>query len=184
MLEALGAEVILAPQVDGAPGPVTGADVTAAAEVAQWLAKEKGGFYVNQFHARFAGASENTGREIWEQSGGQIDAWVASVGTGATFLGVADTLRERNPSIVCAAVEPTGCQPHAGLPVTKSRPRILNVGLTTARGPARHVLRLSPGPGRGSGVRAVASRDRHLQTIPAHRKERWPWLPATSIEAA
>ncbi|PIK73677.1 cysteine synthase, partial [Methylobacterium frigidaeris] len=51
MLEALGAEVVLVPQVDGAPGQVTGADVNAAADVARRIAAERGGFYVDQFHA-------------------------------------------------------------------------------------------------------------------------------------
>ena len=48
MLEALGAEVVLVPQVDGAPGQVTGADVAAAAYEAQCLVLKRGGFYVNQ----------------------------------------------------------------------------------------------------------------------------------------
>jgi len=67
MLEALGAEVVLVPQVDGAPGQVTGADVAAAAEVAQRLAAERGGFYVDQFNAlEGPGAHEaTTGPEIW-----------------------------------------------------------------------------------------------------------------------
>ena len=123
MLEALGAEVVLVPQVDGMPGQVTGADVTAAAEIAQRLAIERGGFYVDQFHAPEGVRThqETTGPEIWEQSGGRVDAWIASVGTGATFLGVAAALRERDPSVICVAVEPTGCQPLAGLPVTKPR---------------------------------------------------------------
>ena len=64
---------------------------------------------------------ETTGPEIWEQSGGRVDAWVAAVGTGATFLGVAAALRESNPRVLCAAVEPIGCQPLAGLPVEKPR---------------------------------------------------------------
>jgi cysteine synthase len=123
MLEALGAEVVLVPQVDGAPGQVTGADVAAAADEAQRLALERGGFYVNQFHAPegMRAHYETTGPEIWEQSGGWVDAWVAAVGTGATFLGVAAALRERHPSVLCAAVEPAGCQPLAGLPVKKTR---------------------------------------------------------------
>jgi cysteine synthase A len=46
---------------------------------------------------------------------------VAAVGSGATFLGVAAALRRRNPRILCAAVEPLGCQPLAGLPIVKPR---------------------------------------------------------------
>ena len=60
-------------------------------------------------------------RKSGAQSGERVDAWVAAVGTGATFLGVAAFLRQRNPSILCVAVEPEGCQPLAGLPVTKPR---------------------------------------------------------------
>jgi len=123
MLEALGAEVVLVPQVDGALGQVTGADVNAAAEAARHIAVERKGFYVNQFHAPecLRAHRETTGPEVWEQSGGRIDVWVAAVGTGATFLGVAAFLRERNPSVLCVAVEPMGCQPLAGLRVTKPR---------------------------------------------------------------
>ena len=49
MLEALGAEVVLVPQVDGAPGQVTGSDVNAAAEAARHIAAERCSFYVDQF---------------------------------------------------------------------------------------------------------------------------------------
>ena len=123
MLEALGAEVVLVAQVDGAPGQVTGADVHAAAESARRIAAERGGFYVDQFHAPecIQAHRATTGPEIWAQSGGRVDAWVAAVGTGATFLGVAAVLRERNPGVLCAAVEPDGCQPLAGHPVAKPR---------------------------------------------------------------
>jgi hypothetical protein len=62
-----------------------------------------------------------TGPEIWTQAGGEVDAWVAAVGSGATFIGVATALRQRNPRILCAAVEPAGCQPLAGLTVEKTR---------------------------------------------------------------
>ncbi len=123
MLEALGAEVVLVPQVDGAPGQVTGADVAAAAAVAQRLAAERQGFYVDQFNAHEGVIvhETTTGPEIWAQTGGKVDAWVATVGSGATFIGVAAALRQRNPRIICAAVEPLGCQPLAGLSVQKPR---------------------------------------------------------------
>lgn len=112
MLEALGAEVVLVPQVDGAPGQVTGADVAAAAYEAQCLALKRGGFY-DQFHASegMRAHYETTGPEIWKQSGGRVDAWVASVGTGATFLGVAAALRESDPRVLCAAVERRAVSP-------------------------------------------------------------------------
>ncbi len=123
MLEALGAEVVLVPQVDGATGRVTGTDVAAAAEAARRIAAERGGFYIDQFHAPECVRAhlETTGPEIWVQSSGRVDAWVAAVGTGATFLGVGAALRKRNPGVICAAVEPDGCRPLAGEVVVKPR---------------------------------------------------------------
>ena len=121
MLRNLGAEVVLEPQVDGASGRVTGNDVAAAARTAERIARERGGFYVDQFHAPECVAAHRagTGPEIWAQSCGRLDAWVASVGTGATFLGVAAALRMHAPSLLCVAVEPTGCEPLAHRAVTK-----------------------------------------------------------------
>ncbi|MBV6305628.1 cysteine synthase family protein [Candidimonas humi] len=123
MLEGLGAEVILVDQVDGAPGQVTGADVQAAARMAQDLAAERGGFYVNQFHAVecIRAHEQGTGKEILEQLGYAPQAWTAAVGTGCTFMGVARALKAARPDTVCAAVEPEGCQALAGAPVTKAR---------------------------------------------------------------
>jgi cysteine synthase A len=50
---------------------------------------------------------EQTGREIVEQLDGKVDAWVASVGTGGTLLGVAEALKEANPDLMVAGVLPT-----------------------------------------------------------------------------
>src|SRR3954452_10949186 len=70
MLEALGAEVVLVPQVDGSPGRVTGADLDAAVAAAHRIVAEREGFYVDQFHAPegLRTHEETTGREIWEQA--------------------------------------------------------------------------------------------------------------------
>jgi cysteine synthase A len=130
MLEALGVEVVLVPQVEGIPGKVTGADIAAAEEIARQIAHDRGGFYVDQFHAPegLRTHEETTGPEIWDQAGTVIDAWVASVGTGATFLGVSAALRAHNPAILCAAVEPAGCEPLAGGPITKPRHLLQGTG--------------------------------------------------------
>ena len=50
---------------------------------------------------------DTTGKEILQQMDGQIDAWVASIGTGGTLLGVADALMEKNPDLKVAGVMPT-----------------------------------------------------------------------------
>lgn len=50
---------------------------------------------------------EQTGREIAEQMGGKVDAWVASIGTGGTLMGVAEALKESNPDLIVSGVLPT-----------------------------------------------------------------------------
>jgi len=121
ILKALGAEVILVDQVDGTPGMVTGRDIAAAADVARKIAQDRDGFYVDQFNAPEAIAAHETGtgRELVEQSGGGISAWVSAVGTGCTFVGVAKALKSWNEGIVCAAAEPLGCRPLLGEEVVK-----------------------------------------------------------------
>jgi cysteine synthase len=130
MLEALGAEVILVPQIAGEPGQVAGPDIVAAARIAEKLAAERGGFYVDQFHAPEGKAAHEAGtaRELIDAACGGIDGWTACVGTGCTFLGVARALRRDNPSVVCGAVEPAGCEVLAGQAVTKAKHLLQGAG--------------------------------------------------------
>ncbi|MBD2577966.1 cysteine synthase A [Oscillatoria sp. FACHB-1406] len=51
---------------------------------------------------------ETTGPEIWEQTDGKIDGWVAATGTGGTYAGVALFLKEKNPDIQCVVADPMG----------------------------------------------------------------------------
>jgi cysteine synthase len=51
---------------------------------------------------------ETTGAEIWQQTNGKIDAWVAATGTGGTYAGVALYLKEKNPQIRCIVADPMG----------------------------------------------------------------------------
>jgi cysteine synthase len=130
MLEGLGAEVVLVAQVDGCPGQVTGRDVESAADEARMIARARNGFYVDQFHAAegIAVHEMTTGPEILQQLGRPVDGWVAAVGTGCTFMGVAKALKAANSATVCAAVEPLGCQPLVGAPVTKARHVLQGIG--------------------------------------------------------
>lgn len=123
MMEGLGAKVVLVPQVDGVPGQVTGADVVSAAQEAARIACDEGGFYVDQFNAAegILAHETTTGPEILEQYGRPVDGWVAAVGTGCTFMGVARALKAAHPATLCAAVEPAGCEPLSGKPVAKAR---------------------------------------------------------------
>jgi cysteine synthase A len=129
MLEALGAEVILVPQIAGEPGQVTGPDIAAATRIAEQLAVDRGGFYVDQFNAPEGKAAHEAGtaREL-DAACGHIDGWTACVGTGCTFLGVARALRRANPSVMCDAVEPAGCQVLAGQAITKAKHLLQGAG--------------------------------------------------------
>jgi O-acetylserine dependent cystathionine beta-synthase len=102
IMKALGGEVILTPKDQG---------MKAAIAKAEELAKEIEGAYVpQQFVNPFNTEShyETTGPEIFEQMEGRVDAWVAGAGTGGTFTGVAQYLRERLPDVACYIVEPQG----------------------------------------------------------------------------
>lgn len=108
ILKALGAEVIRVPQVDGTPGKVTGNDIARAVEKAKEIVKEKNAFYVDQFNniSCVTAHYSTTGPEIWNDLDGNIDAFVASIGTGATFIGTSRFLKELRKNIFCAPVEP------------------------------------------------------------------------------
>lgn len=122
MMRALGAELMLVPQVDGQPGMVTGADIAAASARAKELAAALDGYYVDQFnHPGVVLAHEQgTGPEICDALGSTPTAFVSVVGTGGTFLGVSQYLKSVSPTTVCAVVEPAGAEALARRPVIKS----------------------------------------------------------------
>jgi len=126
MLEALGAEVVLVPQVDGSPGLVTGTDLAAAERAATGLARERSAFYVDQFREPDAirAHEEGTGPELWDQLEGRLDGFVACVGSGSTFVGVSRFLKRQRPDILCVAVEPEGAEVLAGKPLIKPRHKL------------------------------------------------------------
>jgi cystathionine beta-synthase len=103
-LRALGADVVL-----------TRSDVSKGhpeyyQDVAQRIADETGGYYVNQFanEANVKAHYEGTGPEIWAQLKGQVDAFVAGVGSGGTISGAGRFLKEQNPDICIVLADPTG----------------------------------------------------------------------------
>ena len=129
MLRGLGAEVMLAPQVDGEPGRVTGNDIAAAIEQAQILSAETGDFYVDQFHnpssikAHFHGTGPEIVRDL-----NTISAFVAAAGSGGTFVGVSQYLKQQNRDIVCAVVEPKGAEVLSGKPLLQPRHNMQGIG--------------------------------------------------------
>lgn len=130
MMRALGAEVVLVDQAPGSPpGQVSGEDLALVEKETERLVRELGAFRADQFHhTGNLHAHEHTGEEIWEQSGGTVDAFVDFAGTGGTFAGCARALRKHKPDIRCYLVEPAGAAYLAGRPISNPNHRIQGGG--------------------------------------------------------
>ncbi len=103
-MRALGADVIEIPSEDGR---ITKALVEAMMARAAEISASPGAFYADQFNNEDAlGGYDALGREIEEQTGGEVDAFVQAVGTSHCIAGVAQALRVRRPDVSVVAVEP------------------------------------------------------------------------------
>ncbi|MEY8385898.1 cysteine synthase A [Oscillospiraceae bacterium 38-13] len=100
LMAAYGAEVVLTEGGLGMAGAIARAEALAA--------ETPGSFIPGQFDnpANSAAHLRTTGPEIWEDTGGQVDIFVAGVGTGGTLTGAGRYLKQRNPAVRVAAVEP------------------------------------------------------------------------------
>ena len=100
LLKALGAELVLTPGVDGMKGAIARAEELKAAN--------PGSLILQQFDnpANPAMHERTTGQEIWRDTDGRVDIFVAGVGTGGTVSGVGAALKANNPKVRIVAVEP------------------------------------------------------------------------------
>lgn len=100
LLKALGATLVLTPGAEGMKGAIRKAN--------ELKEENAGAVILQQFDnpANPAIHEQTTAREIWEDTDGEIDIFVAGVGTGGTISGTASGLKRHNPAIVAVAVEP------------------------------------------------------------------------------
>ncbi len=101
LLRLLGAEIVLTPRARGMNGAI--------AMAKKMLEDTPGAFGPGQFDnpANPQVHRETTAEEIWRDTEGKVDVFVAGVGTGGTLTGVSEVLKSRNPAIKSIAVEPT-----------------------------------------------------------------------------
>jgi cysteine synthase A len=114
MLKLMGAELVEVPAV---PYRNPNNYVKISGRLAERLAQSEpnGAIWANQFDnvANRQAHIETTGPEIWEQTGGRIDGFVAAVGTGGTLAGIGMALKERDPKVTIALADPMGAALYA-----------------------------------------------------------------------
>ncbi len=100
LLRGLGANLVLTPAKDGMKGAIATAEQLAATTPGAWIPQQFDNPANPEVHER------TTGREIWEDTGGHVDIFLAGVGTGGTLTGVTRYLHAKNRNIQAIAVEP------------------------------------------------------------------------------
>lgn len=102
LLKAYGAQVVLTPGVNGMKGAIQKAQELAAENENSFIPSQ----FTNSANPR--AHRSTTGPEIWNDTDGKVDIFVAGVGTGGTVSGVGEYMKSRNPDVKVVAVEPAG----------------------------------------------------------------------------
>ena len=102
LLKAYGAQVVLTPGVNGMKGAIQKAQELAAENENSFIPSQ----FTNAANPR--AHRSTTGPEIWNDTDGKVDIFVAGVGTGGTVSGVGEYLKSQNPNVKIVAVEPAG----------------------------------------------------------------------------
>ena len=100
MMKALGAELVLTPGSEGMPGAIKRAKEIAAETPNSFIPQQFENPANPEIHRK------TTAEEIWRDTDGQVDIFVAGVGTGGTITGVGEALKKKNPGVKIVAVEP------------------------------------------------------------------------------
>ena len=101
LLRALGAEIVLTPGSEGMPGAIAKAEELAKSDQRYFVPQQ----FENKANPAIHRAT--TAEEVWRDTDGKVDIFVAGVGTGGTITGVAQVIKERKPSAQFIAVEPS-----------------------------------------------------------------------------
>ena len=117
LMHALGAELELIPAVEER-GRVTAQDIRNMVERAAELAREPGTYATDQFNNPYVipGHRDMLGREIWEQTDGEVTAFCHGIGTAGSLMGVSDALKGHSPEVRIVALEPAGSAAITGGP--------------------------------------------------------------------
>ena len=135
-LRTIGASLRLVPAVPYSdPGNYIRYSGRLAEELAETL--PNGAVWANQFDnpVNRQAHRESTAPEIWEQTGGKVNAFVSAIGTGGTIAGVADGLKDRNPKVQAVLADPPGSGMHAW--VQTGTPKAEGTSITEGIGQAR-----------------------------------------------
>jgi len=121
LMRGFGAEVVRTPEADGMRGAIAEANKLAESTPGAFMA----GQFSNQANPKFH--HDTTAVELWEQMEGRVDGFVGGVGTGGTFSGIAQFMKEKNQAIVTVAVETQGSILQGGPP---GKHRVEGIGVS------------------------------------------------------